>query len=1393
MSFYEYYEATDHTHTNITWTGQPNAGRTAVIQGTKQVHVTRPNGQTWLMATTDVATGAVLQQDTYSQFDAYERPSVVTHLDGSTESTVYSCCGVESTTDRDGVTTSYGYDAMKRPVSVTRLGITTWTQYDAMGHVLKTWRTGTDNSTVVLSQLGYDTAGRLVAETNALGGVTQYSETVDPSTMGRVRTTIYPDGGTRIENYYRDGKLKSVTGAASHGTRYERTSDGMYPMDKEVKLNLDGTDSGEWVGNITDGVGRNIGTRYSDSSLSQTFYNNKGLLEREVDPDGVTTLYAYNDKGELAYTAQDINGNQQIDFAGTDRVSASLSDIYNDSGTFVRRTRSYAWNTMGVNQSNLVSESKATLDGRRSWQTVFKNSTSGLTNWSATAWTTNGYRYVTNGAPDGSTSLATYYMGRLTSTVRKDGLGTILSSTTYTYDSHGRQASVVDARSGATTYAYNAADLMASVTTPAPSFAAGPQTTRTWYNKMLQATNVVQPDGSSVFTEYYLTGELKRNYGSRTYPVDYTYDYAGRMKTMTTWKDFESSYGAAVTTWDYDSVRGWLSGKRYNDDSGPLYTYTLGGRLKTRTWARGVVTTYTYGFDDWDYDSIHGDLLSVEYSNDPLMTPAVAYTYDRAGRQSTVTQDATVVTFGYSTTGGLLTETYSGGPLNGLSITNGYDHLLRRTNLTLRSGSAVLSATAYSYDMASRLSSVSQPSTLNFQPVTATYSYLANTPLVSQILFTNNGARRMTTTRTYDLANRLLKIESFNAQPSTLSSFNYDYNAANQRTLRREADGSYWRYEYDSLGQVISGKKYWSDGTPVPGQQFEYAFDDIGNRTGTKTGGDANGANLRNAGYSANLLNQYTSRTVPGVVDVMGVGFATNTVTVNSQATYRKGEYFRKEVSVGNSSTPVWQSITVSAAGQTNIVGNVLVPRANESFCHDSDGNLLSDSLWTNTWNSENRLVEVESAVTVPGQARMREEWTHLPDGRWIQRIVSTNSGGVYYPAYTNRFVWDRQVLLAILDHTNGVVASFMRGSDLSGSIQGAGGVGGVLAVNFGLSTLNTQPSTPSQPSTHMVSYDGNGNVVALHNAADGSESAAYEYGPFSEPIRVTGPAASLMPLRFSTMYEDNVTGDRKYLFRDYTPSTGRWKSRDPIEGPNLFALTANDALTSVDFLGLSALETIVKKLKDERDLFVGVSSVEKTSFTYAVKLFYAMRFLIGARYGKLEEHVAAKWMRDENKMVLDGDLMSPGTLVHEMTHAYNDLVAGLSDYSDFRKDEGMGYAMQSFEELARTLVNGEVSLRSHPCDYDRAKQIWQALWKNYGVIPSVAWGTGAAWGQFQVGMADLENIRNAFGVHLSCREIADAFNSILASTDCCLRVKCSGPDTGYDIGPGAVIVPIFE
>ena len=106
----------------------------------------------------------------------------------------------------------------------------------------------------------------------------------------------------------------------------------------------------------------------------------------------------------------------------------------------------------------------------------------------------------------------------------------------------------------------------------------------------------------------------------------------------------------------------------------------------------------------------------------------------------------------------------------------------------------------------------------------------------------------MTTTKQYDFLNRLTQISSAPSAAYVLPlTFNYNYNAANQRTKDTLADGSYWVYVYDSLGQVTNGCKYFPDGTLVPGQQFDYTFDTIGNRSQTLSGGDTNGVNLRMA------------------------------------------------------------------------------------------------------------------------------------------------------------------------------------------------------------------------------------------------------------------------------------------------------------------------------------------------------------------------------------------------------------------------------------------------------------------------------------------------------------------------------------------------------------------
>ena len=117
---------------------------------------------------------------------------------------------------------------------------------------------------------------------------------------------------------------------------------------------------------------------------------------------------------------------------------------------------------------------------------------------------------------------------------------------------------------------------------------------------MLQATNIVQPDGSAITNEYHPTGLLARTHGSRGYPVGYGYDAQGRMKTMTNWTAFDpdgAGSGERVTTWEYDPYRGWLSNKRYADGTGPDYEYKASGRLEKRIWARGnprITTTYAY-------------------------------------------------------------------------------------------------------------------------------------------------------------------------------------------------------------------------------------------------------------------------------------------------------------------------------------------------------------------------------------------------------------------------------------------------------------------------------------------------------------------------------------------------------------------------------------------------------------------------------------------------------------------------------------------------------------------------------------------------------------------------------------------------------------------------------
>jgi RHS repeat-associated protein len=208
--------------------------------------------------------------------------------------------------------------------------------------------------------------------------------------------------------------------------------------------------------------------------------------------------------------------------------------------------------------------------------------------------------------------------------------------------------------------------------------------------------------------------------------------------------------------------------------------------------------------------------------------------------------------------------------------------------------------------------------------------------------------------------------------------------------------------------------------------------------------------------------------------------------------------------------------------------------------------------------------METSASVTsVLSAVKQKLEFAYDSQSRRIQKKVYDWQTDHWSQITDLRFIYDGWNLLAEVGTTGSVVRSYVWGLDLSGSAQGAGGIGGLLF------------SASSAPqAVNFYAFDGNGNVAALLNADSGQPTAFYEYSPFGDLIRTTGSMAKSNPFRFSAKYTDDETGLLYYGYRYYQSSTGRWLSRDPIGergGVNRYAICGNDTIRFVDPFGLSA------------------------------------------------------------------------------------------------------------------------------------------------------------------------------------------------------------------------------
>ncbi|MFH1748136.1 MAG: RHS repeat-associated core domain-containing protein [Planctomycetota bacterium] len=209
--------------------------------------------------------------------------------------------------------------------------------------------------------------------------------------------------------------------------------------------------------------------------------------------------------------------------------------------------------------------------------------------------------------------------------------------------------------------------------------------------------------------------------------------------------------------------------------------------------------------------------------------------------------------------------------------------------------------------------------------------------------------------------------------------------------------------------------------------------------------------------------------------------------------------------------------------------------------------------------------------------------------------------------AFERRFVWAGWLMLLELDESNDAVRSCTWGLDLSRSLEGAGGIGGLLAVH-----------DADGAEDYVYTYDANGNVGQLvawaYDYGSASEYgwhadrlvAHYEYDPYGNIVNDTSGYgyAEDNPFRFSTKYWDDETGLGYWGYRYYDPRTGRWISRDPIgelgsvvlryvaargfiardpldDQSNLYRYVHNAPVTQIDAYGLTSDAVWTKCKKD--------------------------------------------------------------------------------------------------------------------------------------------------------------------------------------------------------------------
>ena len=1137
-------------------------------ESTKSVAIYRIRGQVeqrdfWVYVSSSwKKTGYIkYTYDTAGRVTLVERGSITstsnsTANEWTTSQTQYTNGEKDWEEDADGIRTERTFDAHGRTSTSTKKGAThashdnqgdieteyDWSLYGQAGCggcegdvTIDT----TGGSLSLSEEIEYDSAGYHEERTDVNGLETTWDspDYLPTGGYGLKITITRPDDNTEIRLFYKDGRLRSITGTGDVARYYTYTVEtGGHITTRE---RIASSTSSRWSETRRDWAGRVYKQSRSGHGATVTdthYYSTKGHLIRVAHAPSSLNLedhvYWYNAMGELQRRAIDVSGNDSVDLSSTDRITESKTYYEVVSSIVWRVSESAIYPTDSSSTRIVTGKTREKLQGLGTTLSGAKlvsyvehiNQSGNVTVTKTYINRSTKVRTVYQDDPDSSNDASQVWFNGL---LVEETTPSVSTAIKYGYDALGRFDTIDDPRhTSNATIAYVTGKNQISSTTDA----YGTTLTYTYHTSGNGAGQVkskkVSVGNKYTYYAYTARGELYRIWGHVPYPREYSYTTYGELSTM---KTYQSDSGwtsstwpsspptAYTTTWNYDASSGLLTSKVDADSKSVTYDYLADGRLKERVWAaqtsssQGRVAIYTYHNDT-------GDLHKREYKlrpssgsdiDNPDMTD-ITYTFHRDGALQQVIDAAGTRSFAYDSDRRLSTETFpdlfdDGSDARVLTRKYETSGANKGRYLGFKLGDAsdddADMETSYAFDSYGRFEKIwigAKTGTADFD-----YNFIANSDLVAKL---TGPATYLQYTYETNLDLPTYLYNKKNSGGTNRATYQVTRNGLGQQTVLKgygsafssknsiQHDFSYGDHR-EVIGDLIKRGLSATDTTPTNTTEgtLGYDFDAIGSRDNASydpgAAGSSGGAKVTNI-YTSNNVNEYTS-----------IG--------------------------GISPSPV----------------------------HDEDGNLTSMGGVTFKWDGDNRLIEVDTGDEVI-------EFAYDYWGRRFRKTV-TVSGSTQSDV---GFIYDGWNLIAEYDLTGTdptLEKTHYWGRDLSNTMQGAGGVGGLLA---------TELHTGDDDGIYYTGYAPNGNVTEMFDST-GASVAHYEYDAFGQTINSAGSLKDEFTFRFSTKYFDDETDIYYYGFRYYDPETGRWLSRDPLGeqgGLNLYGFVGNDGVNRRDYLGLA-------------------------------------------------------------------------------------------------------------------------------------------------------------------------------------------------------------------------------